>query len=261
MAKNRNSGVTRESNRPSFERVEEQPKEEERVDPERERRLNEIDSAETFKDISGILEREYDIKAKRSMSKYGMDALKTYTRAVEDMMNEFPELKGNISTIGTSIRGDAYAGMRPDGTFYLNHSVMSDLQSAKAAYERDLQRKFHPQGTTVGNIITHELGHALEAIIVKKTNSGDFARAFTWNNHLVADKIVDKALDRVVPGWRSDRSNAVNAAKAIVDISRYASANRSETLAEAVSDYMANKENAKPLSIEIVRETKRLLRS
>ena len=204
------------------------------------------------------MSRNYGVTLSKDLDKYELEATKTYLTGVEEMMNEFPQLKGEIREIGGKIGGKAFAGMTFDGRLHLNPKKMKQLSQAEAGFKSNVDSGFHPQGATAKGITVHEMGHAVEAYLIRKKypeGQPKYAinRALSWNKGDVAKEIVSSAMDRAVKGWRRDKSLATSA---VQSISRYAASNASETIAEAVCDYMANRSNAKPLSREIWNELK-----
>lgn len=81
-------------------------------------------------------------------------------------------------------------------------------------------------------------------------------RINAWNKNRFATKIVGEAA-RIVKKTESGKGLKNN--QLVEQISRYATKNRSEALAEAVADYRANGNNAQPLSKAIWNILKREL--
>ena len=214
-----------------------------------------IENANTIGELSDFMKSEFDIDVDGRMDFYKLDATKTYLTEITDMINEFPELGTYIQSVGKSVDG-AYAGMDDDGNLALKMSVMRDLERANKRYADDVKKKYHPEGTNATQIISHELGHALENILLGKRytpGTSDYDKAYA--NSEMAKEILGKAMDRVSPGWRRFKFNRP-AREAMLGISLYATSDASEAMAEAVADYRANGERAKPLSVEIWRELK-----
>ena len=127
--------------------------------------------------------------------------------------------------------------------------------------ENDVRVKWHPDGTSSVHIASHEIGHLLESALVFKniTQTGYYGtmdRINAWNKHRFATKVVGEAA-------RAAKKTAVGKGltndQLVAQISRYATKNRSEAMAEAVADYRANGSRAKPLSQAIWKILKREL--
>lgn len=149
---------------------------------------------------------------------------------------------------------------------YLNSSRFNDIEKVKSAYESSVASGFHPKGTTYQDVITHEAGHRIGSAINEKFNrtgidvdgkSYGYYDAFSmYMKAKPQDHLVDLAIKNV-------KKTAYGKGKTVTQlrgaISRYALKNKRETIAEAYADYWANKENANPLSIEIVKQARKYL--
>ena len=237
MAKNRSSGVTnKQGNLKKWRET--------------------IQEAKTNDELSEFLKKEFSIQTGLAFDKLDLDAAKLYVDSFADMVNEFPGLEDQIVRFGNTEK-NAYASMSSNGHLSLNPDELKSLEAARKTYARDVKSGFHPAGTDVQHIITHELGHALEAMILKKTyqpGTPEFSNA--WRECTVASEIVTAAANKAVSGYDKNPSKLRDA---IIGISRYAAHDSSETMAEAVSDYRANGSKAKPLSRAIWAEIKNRL--
>lgn len=175
--------------------------------------------------------------------------------AVMAMYREFPGAVGQINRITADASANAYASAHPYGYLNMNPALMGEKRSLQMTYARDLRSGFHPAGTKSEDIMIHEMGHQLEAVLVgRQHRQGTNAFVTTWNTHTVANSIVRDAVEAVhASGDRRPES------RLIAEISGYAKKNKAETLAEAVADFYANRENAKPLSKEIWKRLKKEL--
>lgn len=198
-----------------------------------------------------------------SLSEMDFKSVRTAASEMEFIINEFPQAKDAF----TSLRGDdlgkrtlANAGL--GGVITLGVDGFSNDYRLQERYQLGVFSKFHPEGTTGDNVVTHESGHLLEAALVRraynnfKTQSDYIAGISDWNNNTFAKKIVSEAARNAkkTPDGKGKRN-----AQLISDVSRYAEKTRGETLAECVADYRANGANAKPLSREVWKILKREL--
>ena len=125
----------------------------------------------------------------------------------------------------------------PGGGITMNANYMNN-QHMDAAMDRCAKDGFHPsRGNKSGMyaVASHEYGHSLTESVREKMGEQSYDRAAT--------RIVTEA--RKITG---DRGNIKFGAK----ISRYATTNDAETIAEAWSDHMCNGNNAKAQSKAIV---------
>lgn len=240
MSKNRNSGIT-----DWFSQWQEEEREAER---------SQIDNAGTNKELADYLRLRYGIDVHPDFDQYDHETAKAYVQEISDLYDEFPSLRGVMTLFGRNVPGAAYAGVSLTGELSMDLSKMRTLATAETLYNRDLAQGFHPQGTSAVSIISHEIGHLLEKAVLNKEHPS--FNTVLWMGHSAAQDVVSSAMDRAAPGWRSSPDTY---SRMVSDISKYAAHDASETLAEAVSDYRANRGNAKPLSREIWRELKNRL--
>lgn len=182
------------------------------------------------------------------------DNLYDATKRIDDMMDSYPGYFSTVKEIEDYSFTSSYAGMRTDGeVLYLNSKYYNDPKLMEAMYSYDVSLGFHPAGTTHNDIITHELGHAVSDKIA-------------INNHLQPEYanllIVGRAANEIRANSKSyGYTRKPSEKKLRTEISKYATKNYNETVAEAFADYHANKENAKPLSKAIMKEINRIMGS
>lgn len=116
---------------------------------------------------------------------------------------------------------------------------------------------YHPNNSVdIANVPTHELGHALYYTLFPgvDTSSNSFARTIGLSDKLSDGdaklKILKDALDSIGATSENDRETAKKA------ISGYAMENADETIAEALTDYYYNRDDAADLSKAIVGKLK-----
>lgn len=223
--------------------------------------IKKIGSLETqnLGDLSRYMRETYGLRMDRSVSRVDFEVTREMSGGIEAMLAEFPGITASgLRLTGRMPGGSAYAGTTVDGEILLHPGVLTSPEAVKRAYERDIRSGYHPEGTKPVNIIIHEMGHQIEAELLRRRMPGKdpqsrARRSDAWRNGTVASEIVSRALDRAAPGWHQ---NPQLAADQIGRISRYAASDASETVAEAISDYYSNRRNAKPLSKEIWRIAK-----
>ncbi|MBR1707679.1 MAG: hypothetical protein IJ719_02470 [Clostridia bacterium] len=204
-----------------------------------------------LKELREYMESNYGVLVGRSLERVEFALARDMAVGMEEMLNEFPDLRELPLHLEATLTGrDAYAGATVDGGILLQPDRMRTSEAARAAYDRDLSRGYHPAGTSYMNISVHEMGHQIEAALLHRripgtTEAARESRLEAWRASQVAEGIVSKALDRAMPEWRR---NSRLAAGAIRGISGYAATNASETMAEAISDVFSNRHRAKPLS-------------
>lgn len=212
-----------------------------------------IDKAKDFDGLQAYMGK-HGVTLGESTRGMDLGILKTVAGEVEFIAKEFPNTPGikyaayNGDAVLNAITGNeknahAYASASFHGDLNLNPQMMNaDVQTR---YEHDVRAGFHPAGTTSANIATHELGHTLEAQLVHKKFGTYWDRSHAWNHSTVATQVVAEAARMAK---RTPEGKGLTNDQLVAQISRYAMKNRSEALAEAVSDYRANGAKAKPLS-------------
>lgn len=258
MAKNRDSGVSNRaagSTEDLFAKWVEEEEQEEREQQKRlrERRNAEIEGAQTVDELKDFMGKNYFVEVSDDFNRYDLDAAKAYIQEASEMLDEFPILRSAITRFGDNInRKGVFGAASSSGNVSFNIESMQSLKKADAMFKRNVKSGLHPEGTSAVNAVSHELGHMLELAIIKKTY-GERSKEVAWLSHTVGKDIVASAMSRL------PSSSGKESGKPISDISRYATHDASETVAEAVADYRANGERAKPLSREIWRELKKRL--
>ncbi len=217
-------------------------------------------SAADAKDLTELKNHmaQYGVNVVRhELAGQNFDNVRKAAAGMESILTEFPQAAQIISQM--SLRGaDLGKGTYAQASFYGsitlgNHYFGKTEDGLAKNYDHDVSTHWHPEGTNKDGIAVHETGHLLEAALVRKYISGSdywarLDRADAWNKHRFSSKIVSEACKaaKKTPGG-SGKKNA----ELISDVSRYASKNRAETLAECVADYRANGAGAKPLSVAV----------
>ena len=101
------------------------------------------------------------------------------------------------------------------------------------------------KGNNVISTVSHEAGHILEKALIDKNTGGDIMGKIAWRDCTYAKAVASDACKaaKKTPEGKGKRNREL-----IGDISGYAKTNSSETVAEAVADYIINGENASILS-------------
>lgn len=167
----------------------------------------------------------------------------------QNMMNEFPALK-DTEVLLYSRNNNSYA-LGGDGTVYLNRKYFAN-GDLERKYANDVKVGFHPKGTTAVDIIAHEYGHVAHGVIEGKYKNGDKLFGQTVRGNNVTNIIVETAANNLNKRTGQNRLAGSWAST----ISRYANTNPSEMIAEAFSDWNANKGKAKQISKEIIKLVK-----
>lgn len=212
---------------------------------------------QTFVELKGYMQAQ-GVRFGTGLEGKDLGMLKTASEEIINMRKEFPQAAGAFAELnGEEARSGVYASAsRITGNIMIS-GMMSNVEKARQTYNLDVALGFHPKGTTSDHIITHESGHILEKALLDKAYANDpYGRQAAFFGRTEAKRIVKNAVTAIkkTPEGKRARTESL-----IGQISKYASKNRSETLAEAVADYRANGVNAKPLSRAIWAELKKEL--
>lgn len=216
----------------------------------------------------------------------GMDTriIDLFIEKAEEYTQVFPELKKGFfdSIVVKDIRENTYAifenieiEKNEDYEIYgarlaFDLKMLSDYDTFKSNYEYQIKSGFNIKNSSMGNLLTHELSHALAFYLNKKENdinNNMVSSSDNWKKVRSTDiekYICEKAIDSLrkngnnksIEELKKEISGYANLKKGDLDIEWYA-----ETFAEAITDYIVNKENSADLSKNVFYETKKLLES
>lgn len=169
----------------------------------------------------------------------------------ETVLTKYPSVKdafGGITTDDTdgeyfSKNENAMAAYDPNTQLiHLNVKHYSDRSELERKYAESLEKKFHPEGTTVDSAVVHEMGHAIDAYVSKKTLPRD---KYIWYGERVSTRIWNNAIDA---GKKS--GNPVTGKSIRDGLSGYASKDAAEYLAEGFSEFLTSP-NPRPMATKI----------
>lgn len=185
-----------------------------------------------------------------------IEVLKENFSEVEAVSREFPLLIGCVSICQPTARADAYARVKSDPrspariVLSLNSELFRRNEVLKESYAYNLARGYHPEGTGSRDILVHEMGHAIEHVLASRRYPYSPTRArLAIDTGEISREVIAEAYNRI---FSKPRFLHKTRAEMTEGISAYAKTNSKETLAEALSDYHANKKNVNDISIEII---------
>lgn len=170
------------------------------------------------------------------------------------VVKDFPVLQNKINKINLTNGEQYFMAITPLKNSYvldINKDLFNSVENARTNYEKMVKLGQAPKTTTYKDILTHELGHAVNFEILKrkyKNNSKLISE--DWNNCYTSTEIVNKALRNI---GIVEFDKKINELK---KISEYCLENSEETIAEAFCDYYSNKEKSRTISKEIVKIVK-----
>ena len=187
-----------------------------------------VDSAVITKTDGEILKNTYDVISQQ------MALYPEYTsqmRNVQDLANNLAYAATNGMDMKTNI---GYHG---------------NINTLETMYNYDVSKGFHPKGTTWRDIVTHEMGHVIVRGLINKVYKTSAEQANAWKNGTLSKQIRREAEKDVQKNWKAyGYDKKPTAAQLRREISRYATNNADETIAEAWADYHANGNSSMPLS-------------
>lgn len=188
-----------------------------------------------------------DVPLKLIMSTDG-PVLQNTLNAIEKFRNQYPDLFNHLSSLGDYTDNSAFAATN-GSNLLLNTAYFGNTEGLAALYQGTVDKGVHPAGTTWRDIVVHELGHVATRALIDKKYSTDADRIKDWSNGTTARLIVQNAVKSIQANYTNyGFTKKPTSAQLRADISKYASSNVNETIAEAWADHNANGSNAKPLS-------------
>ncbi len=201
----------------------------------------------------------------RSLSGQTFENVREAAAGIERIMTEFPQAAANFHELrGDNLKYGTLACASYSGVIALGNQYYSATPDGLSrTYDGNVRTGFHPSGTTKADITTHESGHILERALIDKyiLSQGNgyyvqYEAAKAWNSSKLSGKIISEACKQVK---KTAAGKGMVNADIIKGVSKYATRNRSETLAECVADYAANGAGANPLSVAVWNILKREL--
>lgn len=213
-----------------------------------------IHDCETMSEWGDALKHDWGVEnLNKKLNDLDFDALKQTSIEMDKVFKEFPQLKGQVNFISADKAG--WMNTQFDGkTIGINFNETlfkpSAINNLKENYIYSVQTKYHPVGTNLYHTGTHELGHAVEAYIIKNQSFNSMHALEDWGSCETAQNIVSRACRsaKKLPSGKGFKNGELKQ-----QISRYTLESPSETIAEAFADYFANEKKAQVLSKEIIR--------
>lgn len=231
----------------------------------------------TNKDLQKLLKKTPTMKntviTSDAIKHLDAKAFRESVAGIQRVMERYPKLRGALDSISLSQSAGGLMECSFNGKVIRIGFDKDSFSDYKKAHKLNTTVKdgvhydtYHPRSETLDSSAIHEMGHAIEArlILEEYPDSGAFTeamRATIWSKGTIPKEIVGKAVTAVKrsPEGKWPSGLAKTAADLREEVSGYALTNTSETMAEAVSDFFSNGENAAPLSKAIMREIDRRL--
>lgn len=207
-----------------------------------------------FKSLETYMKDTYGIIMSSDVKKLDFKAVQDSTAGIEHIIKEFPQAKSAFRTLSTDSEGVMCAKL--SGQICFNPSYFSNYDRVfNAMFQSASTTGFHPKGNNLFSTGSHEAGHILEVALNLKANGG-YKDVDAWVKCTYAQQVVSEA-SKIAKKTPEGKGKLI--ADLTGEVSRYATANKSEALAECVADYVINGESASILSKEVWKILKREL--
>lgn len=206
--------------------------------------ISSADDAKDFSELSDYMQNAYSVKLDKSLKKYNFSTVKECTVQMEEIMNDFPRIKGTLKTLNAKKYNN---GTNAETKFIPVEMTLGDKMLTGMTMKQYYNNGWSPKSLYLEPheaITVHEMGHVLEAALVKKKTQTTREGLKLWNNCTEAKAIMKKAYKRAY-GKSASFATIKNTMKSI---SRYGMTDMSEAMAECISEYYSAREMAHPLS-------------
>ena len=186
------------------------------------------------------------------MSTDGQTLKQTYD-SIREMRQQYPEWMQGLKNISDYTDNNSFAATNGT-TMAINTAYFGNTQGLDTLYQSTVSSGFHPAGTTWKDINVHELGHVAVHAIGQKMYSDPAEFRRRWTNGTLPARIVHEAYQEIksAPTSYGFRNKIPSERELRAAVSRYATKNFHETIAEAWTDYHANGSGSKALSRAIL---------
>lgn len=177
------------------------------------------------------------------------ETLKDVYDTIREMREKYPDWMKGLTAIADET--DNYSFGATDGkTLFINTAYFGNTQGLDTLYQSTVASGFHPAGTTWKDIDVHELGHVAVHAIGQKLFSDPKEFTAAWNSGKLPARLVHEAYEEIksAPNSYGFPGKLPTESELRAAISKYATKNFHETVAEAWTDYHANGTGAKALS-------------
>lgn len=194
----------------------------------------------------------YDTNNKISLKGCSLECAKEIVKAHEEVFKKYPQLIGKLNSVtavklDTMVYAQCFMGTGHGG-ITVNTTYFSGKDKISRLYEKDLQYKFHPQGTSWDAVVTHEIGHAIDDYLTNTLSMAGIVRG--------KNKYVSALLRPKVMGACKLSVNRIDVANFV---SGYAAENSKEWFAECFAEYMKSK-NPRTVAAEFGRQLDELMK-
>lgn len=213
--------------------------------------MKRVEETNNYDELERYLSSKYNITTDDSVKQLDFKTVRETLKGIESVFDDFPELSDNIKKIGTGKHGVMCCSGEE---IKFNPKYYKDVSGFKKMCENSSAQGWWPPNSSPASIGVHETGHAVEWLLLSKSNFDDpWQKIYAWNRGDMSGGIVSKAvknIKKISYGKGKKQSELMSA------VSRYGATKKQECFAEAFADCFSNGESANPLSQEIVKLAK-----
>lgn len=228
-------------------------------------RIASAHGAKNHAQLADYMKDVYGIRLTENTESINFEALREYTEGVEDVLRDFPEIKGNILFKWITVDDDrrlkknVLAGVDVGG-MYLNRDVFSNVNDAREEMKVAIETGWSygaPDYRTIGH---HETGHVVERILGEKWQMAEMDKLPAFSKMPKKVSRYKEASDQLKKISRQKNKELKDKGGfSLPDHSSgYGRTSDGEAFAEAFADYYGSKGKTKNvLTQEIMKETKK----
>ena len=188
---------------------------------------------------------------KADLTGVDLESAKSIASSYQRVFDRYPQLKGKFDAPHAhpvKMKDNTYAWCwYRNGQVEVNPKRYNNWTKIFRSYEDDVISGWHPKGTTAESIITHELGHAVDALLARQgvlggyTLSGEYRMASSSLKQTIMNRVAKKYPDSLPGQTMYLHSGKEGVKHAISDgLSRYATKNPQEWFAESFAEYLTS---------------------
>lgn len=201
---------------------------------------------ETYNDVINRLQNKVQFgNGAPDLSRLELATVKDIESQFSKLIDQYPQMIGKFSSLEvTDMKPSVLANYQHSGRrMTLNGLRWTDRNSLSSSYERSVLQGYSPKGTTYKSIISHEFGHAVDALMTDAGHSlVEKARNLAGGRKVSASELIQRKFFTK----RSDYANQLVKS----NLSDYATENAAEMFAEGFAEF-TDSQNPRKFSLNI----------
>ena len=184
-------------------------------------------------DIVDYFVNKYNADTNNRLAFMDVDSVKAFNKGFEDMQKE---LGVNISLNSVSTTKGGIASYAYGGKLNFNTTDFATKEALRKIIEEEIKSGYFGKDTTPEILGRHEMGHAVEEILIKQRFKTESEREYAWNNCTIAEEIVKKAYRNL---------QAMGETKELDDLKKEISGYANDNFSDGLAECLARKSNDK----------------